>query len=125
MSTLLDRMKGIMENENIKPRQLTAELGISNSSFTDWGKGKGNPSVAVLTKFATRFHVSLDYLVFGEEPTLNSLDSSSKKDLELINKFHSLTPEYQSQLIGYIDGMLAAMNSSSEAKQVVAEPEEV
>ena len=114
MSTLLERMKRIMENENIKPRQLTAELGISNSSFTDWGKGKGSPSVAVLTKFATYFHVSLDYLVFGKEQALNPLDTSSSKDKELITKFHSLSPECQTQLMCYIDGMMAATTSTLE-----------
>ena len=59
--TLLDRMISLMDEEGINARQLTEQLGISNSSFTDWKKGKGSPSVAVLSKFATRFNVSLDY----------------------------------------------------------------
>ena len=110
MSTLLDRMKAIMEKEGIKPAQLTQELGISKSSFTDWGKGKGSPSVAVLAKFASYFHVSLDYLVFGED---FSLESSNNGNRELLDKFHSLTPEYQLKLLGYIDGMLAVMTQSN------------
>lgn len=119
MSALLDRMKTIMDNEGIKPRQLTAELGISNSSFTDWGKGKGSPSVDALTKFADYFHVSLDYLVRGEENSIKTLDFSNPLDAELLDKFHSLTPECQLKLLGYIDGMLATMQKpSTDAKKL-------
>lgn len=113
MSALLDRMKAIMENEGIKPKQLTEELGISNSSFTDWSKGKGSPSVIVLTKFASYFHVSLDYLVFGDEFNQGSLEYSNSTDREVIVKFHSLPPEYQLKLLGYIDGMLAVIQHTS------------
>lgn len=110
MSALLDRMKDIMAKEGIKPKQVAAELGISNSSFTDWNKGKGSPSVNALTKFADYFHVSLDYLVRGEEfSNPQTLDFSNLKDRELLEKFHKLTPELQLKLLGYIDGMLTAI----------------
>ena len=109
--TLLDRMKALMEDEGIKARQLTEELGISNSSFTDWNKGKGSPSVAVLTKFATRFGVSLDYLVFGKE---HELEFSNKEDRELLAKFHSLPSEYQKQILGYIDGMHMVLSADHD-----------
>lgn len=111
MSTLLDRMKLIMEEHNVKPKQVTDELSVSVSSFTDWGKGKGTPSVAFLSKFATRFNVSLDYLVFGTNN--KKLEFSNPKTEELVKKFNSLTPEYQTQLIGYIDGILSAINNQT------------
>ena len=112
MSSLLERMRDIMDKEGITPKRLTETLGISNSSFTDWGKGKGSPSVMVLTKFAEYFNVSLDYLVFGNEFDVSKSDFSyvSAEDQELLNKFHSLPLEHQMKLMGYIDGMLTAMN---------------
>lgn len=118
MSALLDRMKAIMEREGIKPKQLTAELGISNSSFTDWSKGKGSPSVNVLTKFASYFNVSLDYLILGEERTTTILESSNPVDRELIEKFHSLPLEYKYQFIGYVDGVLSVIQKSSEDDKI-------
>ena len=114
MSTLLNRMKSIMEKEGIKPKQLTEEFGISNSSFTDWSKGKGNPSVAVLAKFATRFNVSLDYLVFGKDSSEESLEFSNPEDKTLLAKFHSLPIDSQLKLLGYIDGMLAATKTNND-----------
>lgn len=110
MSALLDRMKDIMEKEGLKPKQVAAELGLSNSSFTDWSKGKGSPSVNALTKFADYFHVSLDYLVRGVEySNVKQLDFSNPQDRELLDKFHQLTPELQTKLLGYIEGMLAVL----------------
>lgn len=120
MSTLLDRMKYIMEKEGIKPKQVVTELGISNSSFTDWGKGKGSPSISTLVKFADYFHVSLDYLVRGEDfSNVKQLDFSNPRDKELLEKFHMLTPDLQIKLLGYIEGMLAILpNEEDENKRL-------
>lgn len=109
MSTLLDRMITILDKEGIKPRQLTDEFGVSNSSFSDWKKGKGNPSLAFVSRFAERFNVSLDYLVFGDELHFVKLENSNQQDEVLVRKFHMLTPDYQNKLLGYIDGILATM----------------
>lgn len=110
MSTMLDRLKTVLENEGIKPKQLTDEFGISNSSFTDWGKGKGSPSVAFLSKFAVRFRVSIDWLVFGDEADSLNLENSNPRAVGLVNKFNSLPTEHQHKVLGFIDGMLSVMN---------------
>lgn len=110
MSSLLDRIKGLMDAQGIKAKQLTTELGLSNSSFTDWRKGKGSPSLDTVVKIADYFHVSLDYLVHGDDmPMPNQLDFSNPIDKELLDKFHSLSPDLQDKLLAYVDGMLAAM----------------
>lgn len=124
MSTLLDRVKDLMDQSGIKAKQLTTELGISNSSFTDWKKGKGSPSLDTVAKISDYFHVSIDYLVRGEEfsrteecMAQNLLEFSSPLDKELLDKFHSLTPELQGKLMGYLDGMLAVMPKMAEERQ--------
>lgn len=121
MSALLDRIKELMNQSGVKAKQLTTELGISNSSFTDWSKGKGSPSLDTVTKIADYFQVSIDYLVRGEEfSEPKSLEYSSFTnfmDKELLDKFHSLTPELQEKLLGYVDGMLAAMPKTEDGEK--------
>ena len=115
MAGLLDRVRDLMEDRGIKAKQLTAELGISNSSFTDWRKGKGSPSLDAVTKFAEYFGVSIDYLVYGDEKkTPIRLDFSNPRDQEFLDKLHSLTPELQEKVMAYMDGMLAAIPKSDE-----------
>ena len=66
MSTLLDRIKELMNDRQINARQLTSELGISSSSLTDWNKGKSSPSLDAVIKISDYFDVSIDYLVHGK-----------------------------------------------------------
>lgn len=119
MSTLLERLLSLKEQSGLNAKQLTSELGISNTSFTDWGKGKGSPSVDTLVKFSDRFHVSIDWLVRGEEPkgVTAQVEFSNPADRELLDKVHSLTPELRDKLNAYIDGMLAAMPKSGEKEE--------
>lgn len=118
MSALLDRVKELIDQSNMTAKQLTVELGISNSSFTDWRKGKGSPSLDTVTKIADYFHVSIDYLVRGKEFSApKQLDFSNPMDKELLDKFHNLTPELREKLLGYVDGMLAAMPKSEDGEK--------
>ena len=127
MSTLLDRIKELMIDRQINARQLTSELGISSSSLTDWNKGKSSPSLDAVIKISDYFDVSIDYLVHGKNtPTIRELDSSvhnldfsNHLDIDLLKKFHQLTPDLQEKLLAYADGMLAAMprqQTSSEKR---------
>ena len=127
MSTLLDRIKELMNDRQINARQLTSELGISSSSLTDWNKGKSSPSLDAVIKISDYFDVSIDYLVHGKNtPTIRELDSSVHNldfsnhiDIDLLKKFHQLTPGLQEKLLAYADGMLAAMprqQTSSEKR---------
>ena len=104
--TIVDRLVALMDERNLKPAQITRELGISGSSFTDWKKGKGSPSLDVVVKFA-------DYIVRGVDfkdlNVDNSLEISNAREQKCLKKFRKLTPDLQDRLLIYADGMIAAM----------------
>ena len=52
MSDLLKRVYALMEKAEIKPTQLAKELGMSTSTFSDWAKGKGSPSLKAVMQFS-------------------------------------------------------------------------
>ena len=119
MSTFLERTKELIGKSGITEKQLTAELGISNSSFTDWRKGKGKPSLETVVKISDYFHVSIDYLVRGKEfDEPKKLDFSNSKDEELLSKFHELTPELRERLLAYMDGMLSVIPKEDSEKRL-------
>ena len=97
--------------------QLATMFGISSTSFTDWGKGKGKPSVETLTKLAEYFNVSMDWIVFGKETIKSPVEelefSISEEDKLLLKKYHYLTPELQAQVLAYIDGILSVISSTT------------
>ena len=121
--TIVNRLLELMNERNLKPAQITRELNISSSSFTDWKNGKGSPSLEVIVKLADYFCVSLDYIVHGEDfkksSSNNSLEISNNRELQCLNKFRKLSPELQDKLITYADGMIAAMpNTEFEEKRL-------
>lgn len=111
MATLLERVHELMKKkEGLNETKLSRELGISHSSFSDWKRGKGKPSLDAVIKFSQYFNVSIDYLVYGEEyKQETSSEISDAKDAVLLEKFHLLTPELQTNILYYIDGMIATM----------------
>lgn len=118
MSDLLTRVYELMEKAGIKPTQLAKELKMSTSTFTDWSKGKGSPSLKAVMQFAEYFNVSLDYLVYGKNQTAPSvLEFSNSEDVALLDKFHSLSPELRQKAIGYIEGMASAMPKQSSKEE--------
>ena len=107
----INRVQELADNHDTTLKQVTREVGISNSSFTDWKKGRGIPSIEKFCKVADFFHVSLDYLAYGIEH-MPQTDSSNS----LMDKFNSLPPEMQSKVISYMDGMIAALSLQSEIR---------
>lgn len=119
MSDLLERIYRLMSKQDIKPTQLAKQLGMSTSSFTDWGKGKGSPSLKAVMQFADFFDVSLDYLVYGEDHQIsNILEFSNPEDAALLESFHKLSPDLKAKAMGYIEGMVAAMPQSASEEDV-------
>ena len=109
MTDLLKRIYKLMDRENIKPTQLAKVLNMSTSTFTDWSKGKGSPSLKAVMQFSEYFDVSIDYLVYGKEQDASALEISSPEDKDLLNKFHQLPAERRQKAIGYIEGMVSAL----------------
>ena len=103
----------LMKKRDVKPTPLALELGISGSTFTDWGRGKGSPSLKAVIQLAEYFDVSLDYLVYGREAkNQNIVRIPNPEDDALLEAFHKLPPELRQKATAYIEGMLSAVQSS-------------
>ena len=109
MTDLLKRINKLMDRENIKPTQLAKVLNMSTSTFTDWSKGKGSPSLKAVMQFSEYFDVSIDYLVYGKEQAAAVLEISNPEDKDLLDKFHQLPADLRLKTIGYIEGMISAL----------------
>ena len=121
METMIDRFYSLMDEKNMKAAQTAREVGISPSAFTDWKTGKTKPTLDIVIKFANYFHVSLDYLVFGDESCFFNPDDKvlalNDKEHACIKKFRRLSPELQDRLLIFADGMIAAMPDSEAGSE--------
>ena len=107
---VLDRIIALIKEHGTTPTPFGVSLGLSNSAFTDWKKGRGFPSTEIMVKFAEYFCVSIDYLIYGNTKSV----SASPRERNILQKLRTLSPELQQKALIYIDGMIAASEATTK-----------
>lgn len=69
--------------------------GVGRSTLSDWKTGKHIPNRENMKKIADFFHVSIDYLMTGEIPSLKKPETPPDKATELYEKYLKASPEVQ------------------------------
>ena len=91
-----DRLRQEIEYKGLLVKELSAEVGISNSTFLSYIDARGVlPNVETAVKIASVLGVSVEYLVTGKDPIYNS------KHIDIQGITHDLiklTP-YQMEII--------------------------
>lgn len=57
----------LLQSYGVTPYKVSKETGISQSTLSDWKKGKITPKSDTMKKIADYFGVSVDYLMTGTE----------------------------------------------------------
>ena len=67
-----ERLRGLRDVLDIEASEMASLCGISLENYLAMEKGESELSVANLQKIAKQYGVSLDVLMFGEEPKMSS-----------------------------------------------------
>ena len=80
------KLKELREFKNITQKDLSEKLELSRTSYNGYEKGKVEPDIQTLIKFADYYDVSLDYLCGRETKTtqLPPLNEEQKKIMQMI-----------------------------------------
>ena len=80
------RLKKLRQEKRLTQKQLAALIGVRNSVVSFYETGERIPSLEVLIKLSSIFHVSTDYLmgVVSERKTLD-ISGLSDDEISLIN----------------------------------------
>lgn len=71
MQTIGDRIRIIMESNNLKQSGFAEALGVNQSSVSMWLSGKSNPSSQTIQQICDKFSYNPEWLSTGEgEPIL-------------------------------------------------------
>ena len=111
-----ERLKELRKQAHLTQVELAKRLGIGQSSYADWERGKKNPTQENLIKLAQILNVSVDYLVGNsdEENTNKELE-----DIELLFRMNSkgLTDEekelFKKELIEFMEKRKKAFNKGN------------
>lgn len=83
------RLKEIRENKKIEKAEVVEKLNINYSTYSNWEAGNREPSAEMLSKLATFYRVSLDYL-YGRDSEFDIENDEAIKSgplAEVINDF--------------------------------------
>lgn len=69
----------LLQKYGVTPYKVSKATGVSQSSLSDWKRGRITPKTSTLQKIADYFGVTLDYLTTGK-------DESKKKEITLTPK---------------------------------------
>ena len=99
-----ERLKELRKQAHLPQVELASKLGIVQSSYADWERGKKKPTQENLVKIAQILNVSVDYLVGNSEERTDELDN-----IELLFRMNSegLTEEekeiFKKELIEFME----------------------
>ena len=79
-----ERLKELRKQAHLTQVELASKLGIVQSSYADWERGKKKPTQENLVKIAQILDVSVDYLVGNSEEKSDELDN-----IELLFRMNS------------------------------------
>ena len=116
---ILNRIKKIIEENNLSNSEFAEKIGIPKSSVTHLLSERNNPSLDIIIKISEAFeNISTDYLIFGQEnqvkPTMqhsntlfSELDESISEDSvkDLNNKVKSIILIYENNKFEQIDNL--------------------
>ena len=116
---ILNRIKKIIEENNLSNSEFAKKIGIPKSSVTHLLSERNNPSLDIIIKISEAFeNISTDYLIFGQEnqvkPTIQhsntlfnelyeSFSEDSVKDSN--NKVKSIILIYENNKFEQIDNL--------------------
>ena len=99
-----ERLKELRKQAKLTQVELAGKLGIVQSSYADWERGKKKPTQDNLVKIAQVLNVSVDYLVGNSEEKSDDLNN-----IELLFRMNSkgLTEEekeiFKNELIEFME----------------------
>lgn len=96
------RLEEIIESQSNKccPKreQLAKKLGVSRSTLCNYLNGSNSPNCEFLYDFSKEYQVSVDYLLFGDDMTI--------EDRHLISLYKKLKPEQAAAVKTILTGMI-------------------
>jgi transcriptional regulator with XRE-family HTH domain len=115
---MYERLDNLLKQHHITPYKLAKEVGMSQSSLSEWKRGNSIPKYEKLAKIAQYFNVPVSYLT-GAADALPDLqgDSALLEKLTVLAKEKLADPEWSDE-----QSMLnfALFTSLSEEKQAEA-----
>jgi len=78
-------IKKLRLEKGLNQEEFAQQLHVTRQAVSNWETGKNQPDIETLTQIAENFGVSVEYLIYGKEPTA---DNGEKKFVWDKGRFH-------------------------------------
>ena len=114
---MLANRKDLRKEFGLSQKQMAEKLSISQQTYSDYEKGKTEPTIDTLIKISEFFKVSIEYLLGLEDDFGIRVDSKElikRPDYDIADKqltdfmklFKVMTEVQKAQVLGFVIGML-------------------
>jgi repressor LexA len=110
--TIASNLKQIREAKGLSQREVSKQIGVANTSYFAWERGKTKPKKENLIKLSNIFGVTYEALVKDEET-------------DLLSAFHQLTDIRKEKVMIYTQAQLTEQNQEAAEKIVKLFPYKV
>lgn len=81
-----NRIFTLRTNAKLSQEKLAEKLGVSHRHLGDLERGSSNGSVKILIDIAEYFHVSMDYLLLGRDPSRDQFQNELQSAIDHLEK---------------------------------------
>ena len=85
-----NRIFTLRTNAKLSQEKLAEKLGVSHRHLGDLERGSSNGSVKILIDIAEYFHVSMDYLLLGRDPSRDQFQNELQAAIDHLEKIKGL-----------------------------------
>ena len=94
-----NRIFTLRTNAKLSQEKLAEKLGVSHRHLGDLERGSSNGSVKILIDIAEYFHVSMDYLLLGRDPSRDPFQNELQAAIDHLEKIKGLLQSLQQETL--------------------------
>ena len=102
----MNRLKEARKAKGLTQKEVAEYIGIGQSGYSYWETDRSRINSQSLSRLATLFEVSTDYLLGKEEPTPTNGDGLDYQEKELLALIRDLTPDQKDFLLAQLRTLL-------------------
>jgi transcriptional regulator with XRE-family HTH domain len=90
----------LLQSNNVTPYKLSKDIGVSQTTFSNWKNGRSVPKQDKLRKIADYFGVTIDYLMGRDVKTVSNHDLNNEA-----SRFEAMISEYPVDAVKMISNL--------------------
>lgn len=117
-----EKLKQLRKEKNLSQVEMANILNVHQTAVSQWEQGRTTPDMQTLIKIADYFQVTVDYLLGKNSTTINSYNSLTVKEKDLIKKYRLLDQHGQKAVNSVLDVELERCSKTGNPDNLVEIP---